>query len=95
MGTSKQSGNSYDENKASRKGSKNSSSKWRKTGSDASDEEVLLNLPAGMKYKLPSRQQRIVVASIVIGLNTLLLIAVGLYFYNPAFKQFIYNVGRS
>ncbi len=57
-------------------------------------QEVLLNLPAGLKYRMPGKRQRMVIGSIVIGLNILLLIAVLLYFYNPSFQDFIYNVGR-
>ncbi len=57
-------------------------------------EEVLLSLPGGFKYKLPGKRQRIWVASVVIGLNALLILAVILYFYNPGFQDFIYNVGR-
>ena len=48
----------------------------------------------GLKYKLPSKRQRVIVASLVIGLNALLVIAVILYFNNSSFQQFIYNVGR-
>ena len=67
----------------------------RSKGSDRrDDEEVLLNLPAGMKYKLPGKRQRIVVASLVLGLNLILVLAVLLYFYSPSFHDFIYNVGR-
>ncbi len=61
---------------------------------DSSDDEVLLSLPAGLKYRLPGKRQRVVIGSLVIGLNVLLVIAVIIYFYNPDFQSFIYNVGR-
>ncbi len=48
----------------------------------------------GIKYRIPGKRQRIIVASIVLGLNLLLLLAVVLYFKNPEFREFIYNVGR-
>ncbi len=56
--------------------------------------EVLLKV-GGLKYKTPGRRQRIVIGSLVIGLNALLLLAVALYFYSPTFHDFIYTVGRS
>ena len=65
-----------------------------KNSTEKNKEEVLLNLPAGMKYKLPGKQQRVILGSIVVGLNLLLLVAVILYFYNPDFQTYIYNVGR-
>ncbi|WP_320664017.1 hypothetical protein [Prochlorococcus sp. MIT 1223] len=58
------------------------------------EQEVLLNLPAGLKYRMPGQRQRVIVGSIVIALNVLLVLSVILYFYNPAFQEFIYNVGR-
>ncbi len=63
--------------------------------SNPDSQDVLLKLPGGFTYKLPGRRQRVVIASIVLGLNLLLLIAVILYFYNPAFQSFVFNVGRS
>ncbi len=48
----------------------------------------------GFKYKLPGKRQRIIVASVVLGLNVALVIAVLLYLKNPGFHDFIYNVGR-
>ena len=65
-----------------------------KEGSNLDEGEVLLKLPAGLKYKLPGRRQRIFIGSLVIGLNLLLVIAVLLYFYNPAFHEFIFTIGR-
>jgi len=58
------------------------------------DPDVLVNLPAGLKYKIPSRRQRVIIGSIVIGLNVLLVISVLVYFYSPSFQDFIYNFGR-
>ena len=59
------------------------------------DPDVLLELPGGFKYKAPGKSQRVIIGSIVIGLNVLLVISVVVYFYSPAFQDFIYNVGRS
>ena len=58
------------------------------------DPDVLVNLPAGMKYKVPGKRQRVIIGSIVIGLNVLLVISVLVYFYNPSFQEFVYNFGR-
>ncbi len=59
------------------------------------DSDVLVNLPAGLKYKVPGKRQRVIIGSIVIGLNLLLVISVIFYFYNPSFQEFIYNFGRN
>ena len=64
------------------------------TSSSSGDQDVLLKLPAGLKYKVPGKRQRIIIGSIVIGLNVLLIIAVAVYFYSPAFQDFIYNFAR-
>ena len=83
--------------------SKNTNDKETKTNkvknnkfkkSTSNDQDVLVNLPAGMKYKVPGKRQRVLIGSIVIGLNVLLVIGVLVYFYNPAFQDFIYNFGR-
>ena len=58
------------------------------------DPDVLVNLPAGLKYKVPGKRQRVIIGSIVIGLNVLLVISVLVYFYSPTFQEFIYNFGR-
>ena len=63
--------------------------------SNSNDPDVLVNLPAGLKYKVPGKRQRVIIGSIVIGLNVLLVISVLVYFYVPAFQDFIYNFGRS
>ena len=62
--------------------------------STPNDPDVLVNLPAGMKYKVPGKRQRVIIGSIVIGLNVLLVISVLVYFYNPGFQEFVYNFGR-
>jgi len=67
--------------------------KFKKSSSN--DPDVLVNLPAGMKYKVPGKRQRVIIGSIVIGLNVLLVISVLVYFYSPSFQDFIYNFGRS
>ncbi len=61
---------------------------------NSSGKEVLFSMPGGFKYKLPGKKQRILLGSIVIGLNAILVLVVALYFYNPSFQEFIYNVGR-
>ena len=66
--------------------------KFKKSSSN--DPDVLVNLPAGMKYKVPGKRQRVIIGSIVIGLNVLLVISVLVYFYNPSFQDFVYNFGR-
>ena len=63
--------------------------------SSPKDPDVLVNLPAGLKYKVPGKRQRVLIGSIVIGLNVLLVISVLVYFYNPSFQDFIYNFGRN
>jgi len=66
--------------------------KFKKSSSQ--DPDVLVNLPAGLKYKVPGKRQRVIIGSIVIGLNVLLVISVLFYFYSPSFQDFIYNFGR-
>ena len=63
--------------------------------SSPNDPDVLVNLPAGLKYKVPGKRQRVIIGSIVIGLNVLLVISVLVYFYSPSFQEFVYNFGRS
>ena len=57
-------------------------------------EEVLLNLPAGLKYRMPGKRQRVLIGSIVVGLNLVFVLGVIVYFYSPPFQQFVYNLGR-
>ena len=63
--------------------------------SSPKDPDVLVNLPAGLKYKVPGKRQRVIIGSIVIGLNVLLVISVLVYFYSPSFQDFVYNFGRN
>ncbi len=74
------------------KANKVKNNKFKKLSSN--DPDVLVNLPAGMKYKVPGKRQRVIIGSIVIGLNVLLVISVLIYFYNPSFQEFVYNFGR-
>ena len=62
--------------------------------SNPKDQDVLVNLPAGLKYKIPGKRQRVIIGSIVVGLNVLLVISVLVYFYSPSFQDFVYNFGR-
>tara|TARA_Y100001968_G_scaffold105323_1_gene95188 strand:- start:908 stop:1183 length:276 start_codon:yes stop_codon:yes gene_type:complete len=71
---------------------KGQGNKFKKSSSNDSD--VLVNLPAGLKYKVPGKRQRVIIGSIVIGLNVLLVISVLVYFYSPSFQDFVYNFGR-
>ena len=75
------------------KATKVNGNKFKKSNSN--DPDVLVNLPAGMKYKVPGKRQRVVIGSIVIGLNVLLVVSVLVYFYNPSFQDFVYNYGRN
>ena len=56
--------------------------------------EIMFKLPGGMQYRIPGKRQRVVIGSLVIGLNLLLVIAVVVYFYVPSFQTFVYNFGR-
>ncbi len=100
-----QGGNSDDEQKSSNLSanalSKKKSSTSQKTSkskktNDRIDEIDLDEYSlGGLKYKLPGKNQRVIIASLVIGLNLLLLAAVFLYFNNSAFHDFVFNVGKS
>ena len=85
--------NSKKTNDKSIKTDKVKNNKFKK--SSFNDPDVLVNLPAGMKYKVPGKRQRVIIGSIVIGLNVLLVISVLVYFYNPSFQDFVYNYGRN
>ncbi len=65
-----------------------------KAEANGSNEDVLVRIPGVLEYKVPSKRTRIILGTLVLALNMLLLLAVGLYFYVPGFKEFIYNVGR-
>ena len=84
--------NSNNSNDKSKKTKKNQE-KPRKFSTQI-DPDVVVNLPGGLKYKIPGKRQRVLIGSIVVGLNVLLVISVILYFYSPAFQDFVYNVGR-
>ena len=45
-------------------------------------------------YTLPSKKQQNILASIVLGLNGILLLIVILYLNNQKFHEFILNIGR-
>ena len=64
-----------------------------KSKSQSSNEEVLIKV-GGFEYKTPGRRQRIILGSIVLGLNVILVLAVALYFYSPAVQEFVFNFGR-
>ncbi len=48
----------------------------------------------GLKYKLPGKRQRVILGSVVLGLNLVLAVVAVLYFTNPNFQEFIFTVGR-
>ena len=80
------------ESKSKKTGLKKNKVKFSTTASE--DRDVLIK--AGpLKYKIPGKQQRVIIGSIVLGLNLLLVIAVFVYFKSPAFQDFIYNLGRT
>ncbi len=64
------------------------------SGATSSEREVLIKV-GGFEYKTPTKNTRVFLGSLVIGLNLLLVLATALYFYVPDFKNFIYNVGRN
>ena len=45
-------------------------------------------------YTLPGKRQINIFGSIVIGLNSVLVILIFLYFNNKEFHDFVFNVGR-
>ena len=45
-------------------------------------------------YTLPGKKQINIFASIVLGLNMILIMLVILYLNNPAFHDFVFNIGR-
>ncbi|KGG16242.1 MULTISPECIES: hypothetical protein [unclassified Prochlorococcus] len=65
-----------------------------KNNPEASSREVLIKV-GGFEYKTPTKKTRVFLGSLVLGLNIILVLAVLLYFYNPSFQNFIYNVGRN
>ncbi len=62
--------------------------------SSSSDREVLIKV-GGFEYKTPTKRTRVLLGSVVLGLNLILVLAVVVYFKSPAFHDFIYNVGRN
>ena len=73
---------------------KNSKQKKAKANSESDPREVLIKV-GGFEYKTPTKKTRVFLGALVLGLNLILVLAVVLYFYNPSFQEFIYNVGRS
>ena len=67
---------------------KSSKSKKRNTTdnstSSSSEREVLIKV-GGFEYKTPTKRTRVLLGSLVIGLNVLLVMATALYFYVPYF----------
>ena len=89
MGNSKNKTSTPNAKTNSNQFSSGSSSDSKKEGN-----EVLFNLPGGLKYRIPGQKQRIVLSSLLVGLNLILIICVILYQYVPSFKDFIFNIGR-
>ena len=68
--------------------------KWaNKSDTNTESQEVLLKV-GSLEYKAPGRRQRVILGAIVLGGNLLLVLATVLYFYSPAFKDFIYTLGK-
>ena len=83
------------ETKGGTKGSSKAQGMQKKSEiNDSRKEEVVFKLPGGVRYSLPGKRQRVILGSLVVGLNILLVVAVIAYFYIPSFQEFIYNVGR-
>ena len=68
--------------------------KWTTSAGSASEREDVLLKVGSLEYRAPGKRQRLVIGSIVVGLNVLLVLSVVIYFYSPAFQEFIYNFGR-
>ena len=84
-----------DDKKQVKASSKASKENKNKSSYDQQEDRREVLLKAGpLEYKIPGKRQRIILGSVVVGLNVILLLAVALYFYSPAFKDFIYNIGR-
>lgn len=73
---------------------KNEKKKWTNKPKASTDDRQVLIKVGGLEYKEPGKRQRLVLASVVLGGNLLLVLATLLYFYNPAFKDFISTVGK-
>ncbi len=89
------SGNNPGSSKSPSREGKAKKKKSKIPGATPSDRQEVLLKVGGLEYRQPGRRQRLVIGSIVVGLNLLLVIAVLLYFYNPTFQDFIFNVGRN
>ena len=73
---------------------KSEKKKWtNRSGMKTESSEVLIKV-GSLEYKAPGRRQRVVLGAIVLGGNLLLVLAAALYFYSPAFKDFVYTLGR-
>jgi len=73
---------------------KSKKKKWaNKSGINSDSREVLVKV-GGLEYKAPGKRQRVVLGAIVLGGNVLIVLAVILYFYSPAFNEFISTVGK-
>ncbi len=98
MGKEKPSSEEFSQAKDPENFLRNSKSKKNKQSSkaisDGDNREVLIKV-GGFEYKTPTKKTRVFLGGLVIGLNVILVLAVVLYFYNPAFQEFIYNVGRN
>ena len=73
---------------------KSSKQKKAKASPESDPREVLIKV-GGFEYKTPTKKTRVFLGALVLGLNLILVLAVLLYFYVPAFHEFIYNVGRN
>ena len=82
------------DNSSGEKPRKSKKKVWaNKSGVTTDSSEVLLKV-GGLEYKAPGKRQRVVLGAIVLAGNVLLIAATALYFYSPAFKEFISTVGK-
>ena len=82
------------DNSSGGKSQKSKKKIWaNKSGTTSDSSEVLLKV-GGLEYKAPGKRQRVVLGGIVLGGNLLIILAVILYFYSPAFNEFISTVGK-
>ncbi len=68
--------------------------KWANKSVESNESQEVLLKVGSLEYKAPGKRQRVALGAIVLGGNVLLVVASLLYFYNPAFKEFVYNLGR-
>ena len=69
--------------------------KFKAKSAPSNDQGEVLIKVGGLEYREPGRRQRLVIASIFLGLNLLLVIAAIVFFYSPEFRDLVFNLGRN